>query len=222
MLTFGEFLTPYSIMPAERIFDAAGARRDLKCVKAILKYNHAANLIRETDGATPLIQAAYWGNHEITKTLINAGATLDAKDKHSWTALMYAADRGNHEIAKTLINASAALDAKDKHGWTALMYAANNGNDAIACNLIAAGANLNIQNKYGWTALMYAVRMKHSEVVMLLCRPYAINLEIQDNDGWTALMYAQRNNERKDIADMLVSAGAKPHKSRVCSDCTIL
>lgn len=114
------------------------------------------------------------------KLLINAGASLEAKDDDGWTPLHIAAYRGNIEAIKTLICVGAALNSTDRRGDTPLHEAvlralssekdframmlntgryrtepnAKNKNiflDVIKL-LIAAGANIDIKNNDGSTA----------------------------------------------------------------------
>jgi uncharacterized UPF0146 family protein len=69
--------------------------------------------------------AIKFGNEEVAKELIEAGADLNIQDIEGQTALMYAIKFGNEEVAKELIEAGADLNIQDIEGQTALMHAIN-------------------------------------------------------------------------------------------------
>ena len=79
---------------------------------------------------------------EEVRSLIGAGADLEAKHRDGWTSLHWAALRGHTEAAKALIGAGADLEAKNDDGWTALYHAAARGYTEAAKALIAAGADI--------------------------------------------------------------------------------
>ena len=57
-----------------------------------------------------LIQAAKVGDIAEVKSLIEAGADVNYKDKYGYTALIYSTNFGDTEIADILISAGANLD----------------------------------------------------------------------------------------------------------------
>ena len=66
-------------------------------------------------------------NPEVLKTLIKAGANLDAREKNGSTPLHLAASSNkNPEVLKTLINAGASLKARTKDGLTFLDFMEQN------------------------------------------------------------------------------------------------
>lgn len=91
-------------------------------------------------GWTPLMLAIYLGNSEIAKSLITAGADVNASDERGRTIIMYAAMGKNPDIVKFLIDAKAYLNGKDDMDETAMSLAAHNRNKKIPQLLEAAGA----------------------------------------------------------------------------------
>jgi len=73
---------------------------------------------------TPLMYAAFDGNAEICRILIDAGANVDAQDKFGGTALMHAIFGNGHddnkaEIVTLLVNSGADTRIKNHDGRTA-------------------------------------------------------------------------------------------------------
>lgn len=85
-----------------------------------------------------------------SKSLIEAGADIDAKNINGTTPLMITSCP---KITKLLIEAGADVNAKDKNGYTALMLAAKSGNIEKVNILVEAGADVNAVGFDGSTAL---------------------------------------------------------------------
>jgi hypothetical protein len=91
--------------------------------------------------------------------LIAAGAEVDARDPHGWTALHWAAFASSMRTASVLLEFGAAVDGLDHRGRTPLMIACLNRpgakeNEAIDV-LLRAGADPDIRDDHGWTSLHY-------------------------------------------------------------------
>ena len=77
---------------------------------------------RDVDGRPPLYAAVNNSNPDIIKTLLDAGADVDARDKSGWTSLMYAvAYSRKSDIIKALIDAGADVNARDDVGGLSLL-----------------------------------------------------------------------------------------------------
>ncbi len=99
---------------------------NIKEVKKLLR-DGADPDIADAHGLTPLHQAAYWGEGEITALLLKAGAQVNAENNgKGWTPLHSAAVSGGmrsrQDVIELLLEAGAKQDAKDKHGWTPADY----------------------------------------------------------------------------------------------------
>lgn len=69
-------------------------------------------------GSTPLISAATFGQTEVAKALINAGADLSIKNNDGATALHAAAFFGRVEVSKLLIAAKSDQSIRNNFGAT--------------------------------------------------------------------------------------------------------
>jgi ankyrin repeat protein len=77
---------------------------------------------------------------EIVRTLVRAGADVNANDGVTRaTALHMAARRGHLEIARALLDAGAAVSARDRKGDTPLQRAVNCRKNEVAQLLRARG-----------------------------------------------------------------------------------
>ena len=82
------------------------------------------------------------GDVDQLRRLLNAGADINARDRHGQTGLMIAARDGKVEVTRFLIDGGAFLDQAAKFGLTALMLAVVNGHVEIVRMLVQAGASL--------------------------------------------------------------------------------
>lgn len=179
--------------------------------KLLLK--HGANIdLQDTVGGTALSTALRYGQIEISKLLIEAGANdnLDA-------ALMITAENGHLELCKILLSHGANVNAKDNYGITALMIAACRG-EAVLINgksldglgicklLLEHGANIDHQDNVGISALHLAILSGERAIAKFLIKAGA-NVNLKDNRGETALDYEARS-PNQEIRQLLIAHGA--------------
>ena len=100
---------------------------------------------RAINGWSALMYAAWSGDAEMVELLINAGADVNIRAKHSKdeTALMVVSEAGHADVVELLIDAGADVDAVgDEH--TALVYAVEYGKlDVIKVLVEKGGADVN-------------------------------------------------------------------------------
>ena len=112
-----------------------------------------------TDKLTPLTanegtaeaalhEAAWSGNLEKVKHLVDSGADVNWQDSIGETALFGAASWGQIEVVRYLLSVGARHDLRESHGFTPLHWAAR-GNLETLKLLIEAGADTNAEDQLG-------------------------------------------------------------------------
>lgn len=125
-------------------------------LEAVQQHIEAGSDLDERDpmsGATPMIIATVFGQMEVLKALIGAGADVNYKNNEGSTPLIVAAVFDRIEVSKMLIEAGADVNVKNNEGSTALITAALLCRTEIVRALLKNGADKNIKNKAGHTAL---------------------------------------------------------------------
>lgn len=126
--------TPYEVLQLHQ----AAASGDVAGVTAALSRGVDPDS-RDADGWTPLMLAAYGGYVGVLRTLVSAGADIDARKGFVFLG----------------------------HGETALIWAAREGRVEAVAQLLSSGADFKAASYCG-TPLDYAVARGHSEIVALL------------------------------------------------------
>ena len=104
---------------------------DFAAVKAAVEAGVDLNENRHRDGPA-LVAAAYNGNLEIIKFLLDKGADPNIVTPYGVTPLINAAIKGHTEVVRLLISRDANVNAQDKNGYTALKWALKLGHNATA------------------------------------------------------------------------------------------
>ena len=149
-----------------------------------------------------LMEAAYNGELERARQLIEDGIDVDATTADKQTALMWAAFNGHTDVAAYLLDREAAVDAKDVNARTALMYASSGPFADTVGLLLDKGAEVDIQGSVeGFTALMMAAAEGQLDVVRLLLI-HGADPSLKDEDGDTARSFAAQNGHNA-VVDLL-------------------
>ena len=108
------------------------------------KGNVKLNEVRGLGGLTPLHRAADSGNDSMVRTLLRAGADVNARTVFGATALHKASHRGDSVMIRSLLDAGADIDAADGEGFTPLLRAVHYGDHFTAQVLLDAGADVDL------------------------------------------------------------------------------
>jgi ankyrin repeat protein len=127
-------------------------------------------MMRNRFGWTPLHHAAFAGNVETAKLLLDRGADVNARAKTKFlnTPLLAASLTGQVEVARLLLDRGADVLVRQSQGFTPLHEAALIGNMELVRLYIDRGAELNSRTDDGRTPLSEAMRGKHQEIVEFL------------------------------------------------------
>ena len=203
-------------------------------ISTIIKFNRkvSAGLIERHGNTTPLMMAAYKGNLQEMKRLVENGADVNARNDVNNTALHFAAGatpienqiyRGSPEAAAYLIEHGADLNAQNGTGITPLMDAIINDYLETVKLLIAHGADVNMVSRYNETALSMAILRAHSQFadppsmkpfvrrysdIAIELLNHGANPNFKDFTGHTILESAKKFHE-DNLVDALRKYGAK-------------
>lgn len=180
---------------ARAIFEEDGIYPDSEC--------------EDRNESVPLHFAVEYGAADLARALLDAGASVDARNFVSETPLHFAAKKNHVDLARMLLDAGAVVDAKDDEGKTPLHKACESGNVAVAGALIEAGANMYARNRYGTTIPLDLAFRREDNIIKMVQVFIAAGYDVNkpDNDGWKLVHWGHRFGNR-DLARILVDAGA--------------
>ena len=177
-------------------------------MQLLLAVNPQLLEVKDSDGNTPLILAAYFGQQSTCEVLLKLGAQPANTRDHGRNALHCAAVNGKTEIVKLLSSNKQLLNTKDHEGNTPLILAAGFGHVSTCEVLLKAGADPTAASQYGRNALHSAAFEGKAEIVRLFATNKQL-LEVRDHNGDTPLTLAARQGHHL-ICETLLKAGATP------------
>ena len=157
------------IHPGLDVFESAALGRDRR-VRHLTTTNPKLLAKRSADGWTALHLAAFFGQIDTARVLIDQGADVNAASENDLSNRpLHSAAAGRHyAVCEVLIAGGADLDAQDAHGNTALMAAAMHGDRGLAELLIKRSASRAVRNEAGQTANQFAEENGHDELAAFL------------------------------------------------------
>ena len=158
---------------------------------------------KNKSGVYPLHWAAWNGNIEMVKKLVEKHAYIDVMDGYrDETPLSWAAKKGHLEVVKYLVEKGAAVNNSDRYKETPLMDAARYGHDEMVRFLLYNNAKINDVTVDGVSALMFASMNGHEKVVKTLLEFRADINKIHFKTSKTARGYAEER-KFKNIVDLI-------------------
>jgi hypothetical protein len=140
----------------------------------LLRRNGADPDVRGRYGRNPLHGAAYSGNSEVVRLLIEYGAAaadVNARDSGGSTPLLLASEGhnfGDGSVVRLLLEHGADINVQNHFGRTPLHRASFRGALEVVRLLLGHGADVEAKNNIDKTALQIAADEGHDDVVELL------------------------------------------------------
>jgi ankyrin repeat protein len=154
--------------------------------------------------------AAYRGNLEEVRRLVQENRMLLNAEWYSSTLLKAAAEGGRLEVVRYLLDEGADINLSPAGCATALEEACAEGHTEVASLLLARGADATAGSD-GLGPLMYAAEPGHTDIVDLLLAHGCGDIDHQSpGDGMTVLHDACYNGHAG-VVRLLLGAGADPH-----------
>ena len=150
-----------------------------------------------------------WSNEDfsVVKTLLDAGAKVDAADENGQTPLIFAAKVSPLENVKLLLERGAHINAQENRGMTALHYAVVGDDPDLVRLLLSKGALVNVGDQDQETPLDAAVRYGKIDIARLLLANGS-EVDSRNADGYTPLALAVCANELRAVK-LLLAHGAQ-------------
>ncbi len=118
-----------------------------------------------------LFAAADRGCEALASKLLDAGASLLARDRRGAMPLTHAARGGHRKLVELFLAKGAPIDARNVDGGTALFAAAEAEKHSTVALLLSDGADPNLTGRSGLTALIAASFKGNDRIVENSSRP---------------------------------------------------
>jgi len=158
------------------------------------------------DNLPPLLKAAWEGEYDLVKKLINESADVNLLQEGEGTALTLAIRKEEFEIAKLLLENGADPNLGTSSDGHPLWLATRKGNVELVKLLVGLGSDVNTKFPGDGSALIQSCKMGNLEMVKVLIALKAdINMPVE-GDGNPLIMAAKGGH--KDVVHYLVQLGS--------------
>jgi ankyrin repeat protein len=164
-------------------------------------------------GETALLLAVKHDKAAIAKSLMAAGASINAVAKNKDTPWLLAGASGRTEIIGEMIPLGPDLSIRNRYGGNALIPACERGHVETIKLLLTTAIDVDHVNNLGWTCLLEIVILgdggpRHVEAARLVLDAGA-NPNLADKDGVSPLAHARAKGQAE-VAALIEKAGGKP------------
>ena len=169
---------------------APGAHANLKICQGIEQsYEQIARGASTVQINELLFKATDKGCQDLARRLLEAGASLEARDRFGAKPLSHAAAAGQIELVTLFLDHGAPIDARNLDGSTALFKAAESGRLEVVKLLAERGAAVDLPGRSGVAPLSAAAFMGSAPIVEFLIENGA-DPNWMDGTKKTAIVYA--------------------------------
>jgi ankyrin repeat protein len=154
-----------------------------------------------------LQKAAFEGNIDKVKEMVESGTDVNTKDEQGWTAAYWALSTGQKDVFEYLLNKGADINIKANDGLMLLNRASMRGFKEIVEQLIAKGVDVDVKDTDGRTPLQIAASGGHTDIVKLLIAQKANVNNISKNGRHPLGDAALAGHE--DVVRLLIDSGAE-------------
>ena len=147
----------------------------------------------EIGNGTPVHLAAFYGNLEAVKLLLDNGADINAKNSYRMdeTPVFWAFEKDQVEIIKSLAALGADVNAKDSLGFSLIHQAVMLGKIESIKTLQELGIDVNTRNKDGDTPMFFSAMTKGDQVEIIKClAALGADVNAKSYDGKTPIFAA--------------------------------
>ncbi|KAF1328562.1 Serine/threonine protein kinase, partial [Globisporangium splendens] len=150
------------------LFDACSRGDADEFLTLTLQHDISMDTPLSSEGETPLVIAAGWGQLDLLKLLLENGVEVNLADSKGLRPLHVAARNGHVEVLSKLLENNANVDSTTVRGCTSLYMAAENGHVDAVAKLLELRASVAVTDSEGWTPLHIAASNGHVGVIAVL------------------------------------------------------
>ncbi|XP_067660118.1 putative ankyrin repeat protein RF_0381 [Haliotis asinina] len=163
----------------------------------IIKYLLTQGIVdidnQDSNGRTPVMQAATFGQNDAFDLLVEAGANLSLVDYDEETIFQLSCEGGNVDIIKyVLAHENVDINGRDGSGLTTVMYAVISEQDDVYDLLVKWGADLSLLDKDNNNILHLACGGDNVEIVRHLLTHNIVDINSRNGEDRTPAMIAAR------------------------------
>lgn len=165
---------------------------------------------QDAEGRTALLRAVAADQVEVSKLLLQAGASPNIQAANQDTPWLLAGASGRTAILAAMIPRGPDFTLRNRFGGNALIPACERGHVETVALLLTTPIDVNHINRLGWTCLLEIVLLgdggpRHQAVARMVLSAGA-DPKLADKDGITPLAHARARGQ-SEIARMIEAAG---------------
>jgi ankyrin repeat protein len=191
------------VIAASTAVSPAAAADAARCRELTRQFQSTRAQITAIEVSLLLFSAADSGCLALETELLDAGASVDARDRLGARPLSHAARFGNLDVIDLLLARGAPIDARNLSGATALYAASERGHAAVVARLIERGADVKLVGRSGISPIAAAAYAGSDATVEILLA-HGADERIADETGKPPIVYAAAGG-RLDIVKRLLA-----------------